>query len=128
MAANVNYNRPKSATTNATDININFTGAEEPTAQTTAFGPSTDNTGSTGIFNLIVTADADESGGVDIQDLFRLEDIQVTIDATTGATNLTCNIIPVLGDATDGTAVAVDVAHPQTMDAWQTAAGRARQA
>lgn len=128
MAANVNYNRPKSATTNPTDINIDFTGAEEPTAQTTAFGPSTDNTGTSGIFNLIVTADADESGGVDVQDLFRIEDIQVLIDATTGVTRLTANIIPVRGDATDGTTVPVDVQHPETMDAWQTAAGRARQA
>jgi hypothetical protein len=127
MAANVNYNRAKSTTTNSTDINIDFTAGEEPTALT-ALGPATDNSGTSGILNVTVTADADESGGADIQDLFRIEDIQVLINATTGLTQLSMSIIPVKGGATDGTTTAVLVNHPETMDAWQTAAGRARQA
>lgn len=124
MAADVSYDRLKSTTINSTPINIDFLAGEEPTALAAlgALG------GSTGILNVTVTADADESGGVDIQDLFRIEDIQVLINTSTGLCQLSMNIIPVKGDAADGSATAVLVNHPQTMDAWQTAAGRARQA
>lgn len=126
MAANVNYDRPKSATTNDTPINIDFTAGEEPTALAAL---SADNSGSSGILNVTVTADADESGGLDVQDLYRIEDIQVTINQSTGLTNLTMTITPVLGDGTDAASpTTVTVRHPETMDAWQTAAGRARQA
>lgn len=126
MAANVNYDRPKSATTNNTPINIDFTAGEEPTALAAL---SADNSGSSGILNVTVTADADESGGLDVQDLYRIEDIQVTINQSTGLTNLTMTITPVLGDGTDAASpTTVTVRHPETMDAWQTAAGRARQA
>jgi len=124
MAADVNYNRPKLVAINDTPINIDFTAGEEPTALAAL---TADNSGSTGILNINVTADADESVGADVQNLFRVEDLRVLIDATTGAMTLTASIIPVDGAGADGTAVAVAVAHPETADAWQTAAGRARQ-
>jgi len=123
FAADVSYDRPKLVAINATPININFLAGEEPTALAAI---TADNSGSTGILNLTLTADADPTVGVDIQDLFRIEDIQVTIDQATGTTTLTASIIPVLGGATDGTAQAVSVQHSETMDAWQTAAGVAR--
>ena len=124
MAADVNYDRPKSVVINDTPINIDFTAGEEPTAATTAL--TADNSGSSGILNINVTADADPTGGADIQDLFRIEDLQVVINQETGLTQLTMSVVPVTGGATDATAVAVTVNHTQTMDAWQAAAGVAR--
>ena len=124
MAADVNYDRPKSVVINDTPINVAFTAGEEPAAATTAL--TADGSGTTGILNVNVTADADPTAGVDIQQLFRVEDLQVLIDATTGRVTLSASIIPVKGDATDGTPVPLTVVHPQTMDAWQTAAGQAR--
>ena len=124
MAGNVNYDRDKDPKINDTPINIDFLAGEEPTGVAALTG---DNSGSSGILNITITADADESGGTDVQDLFRIEDIQVLINQATGLTQVSMNIIPVKGDATDGTAIAVLENHPQTMDAWQTAAGRAQQ-
>ena len=124
-AGNVNYDRPKSPEINDTPINVDFLAGEEPTAPAALTG---DNSGTSGILNLTLTADADESGGVDIQDLFRIEDLRVVIDVTTGLTKLTATIIPVLGDESDAaTPTVLSVNHPETMDAWQTAAGRPRQ-
>lgn len=125
MAADVNYDREKLVVINDTPINIGITAAEEPAAATTAL--SADGSGSTGILNVIFTADADESGGVDVQDLFRVEDLRVIINQATGLTQLAATVIPVLGAATDGTPETILIKHPQTMDAWQTAAGRPRQ-
>ncbi len=125
MAADVNYDREKLVVINDTPINISITGAEEPAAATVAL--SADGSGSTGIMNLIFSGDADESGGADIQELFRVEDLRVIIDPATGLTQLAATIIPVLGDGSDGTPETILIKHPQTMDAWQTAAGRARQ-
>jgi len=125
FAGDVNYDRPKATVVNTTPINIDFLAGEEPTALGAL---SADNSGSTGILNLTVTADADESAGADVQDLFRIENLRVEIDPTTFRTRLRAEIIPVLGDATDGTPILIDIAHQQDMDAWQTAAGRARQA
>ena len=124
MAGTVNYDRPKSTTVNATTLDVSLLAGEEPTALGALTG---DNSGSTGILNVTFQVDADESGGVDIQDLFRIEDLKVTLDAATGRINLTGMVWPVKGDATDGVAVAINVVHPQTMDVWQTAAGRPRQ-
>ena len=122
FAADVTYDRPKDPAINSTGINVDFLAGEEPTGVGALSG---DNSGSTGILNVTVTADANPSGG-DIQDLFRIEDIQIVIDPVTFKTRLTCSIIPVLGDASDGTPIPVDVEHPENMDAWQTAAGQAR--
>ena len=124
MAGTVNYDHPKSTTVNATTLDVSLLAGEEPTALGALTG---DNSGSTGILNVTFQVDADESGGVDIQDLFRIEDLKVTLDAATGRINLTGMVWPVKGDATDGVAVAINVVHPQTMDVWQTAAGRPRQ-
>lgn len=126
MAANVNYDRPKDPAINDTPINIDFLAGEEPTALAAL---TADNSGSTGILNVTITADADESGGADVQDLFRIEDIQVLINQETGLCQLVLNVIPVLGDGTDANTPPEQyvVNHPETMDAWQTAAGRPRQ-
>lgn len=125
FAGDVNYERPKSTTTNTTPINVDFTAGEEPTALAAL---TADNSGSTGILNVTVTADADPTGGADIQDLFRIEDLQVVIDPTTFRCRLQATVIAVKGDGTDGTSHTIDIAHDEDMDAWQTAAGQARAA
>jgi len=125
FAADVNYDRPKLVTINDTPINISFTAGEEPAAATVAL--SADGSGSTGIMNINVDADADESVGADVQRLFRIEDLQVIIDTTTGRATLSASIIPVKGDGTDGVTQSLLAVHDEGMDAWQTGAGRARQ-
>lgn len=121
MAGTINYDRDKNPKINDTGIAIIPKAGEEPAAAAALAG------GSTGIINIEFEGDADESGGSSLVNLFRLEDLQVTVNVTTGAITLSGSIIPVLGDATDGTPKAIAVIHPQTMDAWQAAAGRAQQ-
>lgn len=122
MAGTINYDRDKNPSTNNTGIAIVPKAGEEPAAAAALVG------GSTGILNLEFEGDADESGGASLVTLFRVEDIQVTVGQADGVIKITGNIIPVLGDATDAaTATPFSVTHPQTMDAWQAAAGRAQQ-
>ena len=125
MGGTVNYDRDKDPKINDTPIDIDFLAGEEPTSPLALTG---DNSGSTGILNLTITADVDETGGVDVQDLFRIEDLQILIDQTTGRITLQMNVIPVLGDETDApTETLLTVIHPQTMDVYQTAGGRVQQ-
>ena len=72
MGGIVNYDRDKDPKINDTPIDIDFLAGEEPTGAAALTG---DNSGSTGILNIVVTADADESGGTDVQNLFRIDDI-----------------------------------------------------
>ena len=120
MGATLNYEREKLVETNTTGMDI-IAKAAEGTAATPI-----DLAGADGIIQIAFDADADESGGADVQDLIRVDDLQITISAE-GLIKLTGSVIPVLGDGTDGTAVPISVQHPELMDAWQTAAGRARQ-
>lgn len=122
MAGTINYDRDKSVTINDTGIAIVPKAGEEPAAAAALVG------GSTGIINLEFEGDADESGGVALVNLFRVDDVQVIVDQASGQIRLTASVVPVLGDGTDAaTPTAISVLHPETMDAWQTAAGRAQQ-
>lgn len=120
MGATLNYEREKLVETNTTGMAILAKAAEGAAATPVNLA------GADGIMQIAFDADADESGGVDVQDLFRVDNLQIIISSE-GLIRLTGSIVPVLGDATDGTAVPIDVTHPELMDAWQTAAGRARQ-
>lgn len=122
MAGSISYDRDKDPKINSTSIAIVPKAGEEPAAAAALVG------GSTGILNLEFEGDADESGGTLLVNLFRVDDLQVVLNTATGLCRLTGTIVPVLGDGTDApTTYAIDQAHPQTMDAWQTAAGRAQQ-
>lgn len=123
MAATINYDRPKIATINDTPIDITIQGRESPDA----FGNLGAGTGTTGVADVKFRADADESGGADVQDLW---DIALTpsIHEVTGVIKMTIVATPVLGDASNGTPVTTVLTHDETSDAWQSAAGRARQA
>lgn len=121
MAADFSYNRPKATTVNITPINIAIEVGEKPDAPTAIGG-----TGTTGILDVVFTGDADESGGADVQNLWKVT-LTPSINSV-GQMQLTATVTPVLGDGTDGGAVSRTFDHEQTADAWQTAAGRARQA
>ena len=125
MAGTINYDRDKNPKINDTGIAVVPLVGEEPTA---AGAMSGDNSGSTGILNIEFQGDADESGGAALVNLARIDDLQVTVDVDTGRINITGTVIPILGDGTDApTTTPINVVHPQTMDAWQTAAGRVQQ-
>ena len=115
------YDRPKSSVINDTGIVLTLLVAEKPDVPIAIGG-----TGTTAELDCRVQADADESIGNDIQDLFKIEIVPVV--AADGITTLTITVTPVKGDATDGKTQTLVVTHPENMDAWQTAAGRARQA
>jgi hypothetical protein len=118
----INYDRPKATVVNDTPIAVHWEGAEAPTAEANLAA------GTTGECTLTLIADADESGGVDEQDLCKFS-ITPAIDQERGTITFVITATPVNGDATDAPTIAVGtVTHPQTMDAWQTAAGRPRQA
>ena len=121
MAKDMNYNRPKSTVVNDTPINMTIKVSEKPDAPQAIGG-----TGTTGELDARFQADADESGGADVQDLFKLEAVPVLLVG--GGISLQVTVTPIKGDGTDGTPVQQSVNHDEDMDAWQTAAGRARQA
>ena len=83
--------------------------------------------GASGDFEVALSADADESGGADIQQLFRVKLTPVISAAHPGTMSLKIETTPVKGDASDAPTVVDTVAHAESMDAWQSAAGRARQ-
>lgn len=121
MAQNVNYNRPKISTVNSTPISFSVEAAEVGgTEAALAAGASA------GVQGTLI-ADADESGGADLQDWATFT-VEPVIDADTGIASVKVTVTPILGDGSSGTAKTLYVPHEQTMDAWQTAAGRARQA
>ncbi len=121
MAADINYDRPKIVVINDTPINMSLFGAEQPTALAALAA------GTTGIADIEVRADADESGGADIQVLYKIT-LTPQIVVATGAQSLKVEVTPVKGDATDDSVQLFTANHTETMDAWQSAAGRARQA
>ena len=116
-----NFDRPKLSGINDTGIVLTLLVGEKPDAPGAIGG-----TGSTAELDCRVQADADESGGVDIQDLFKIETVPVI--AADGTVTLAVTVTPIKGGATDGKAQTLTVTHPENMDAWQSAAGRARQA
>ena len=122
MSATLTYDRPKSVTVNSTGMVCSLLVAEKPDVPGAIGG-----TGTTGNLDCRIQADADESGGADVQDLFKLETALV-VHPTTGVVTLTVTATPIKGGATNGTAKSMAVVHNETMDEWQAAAGRARQA
>ena len=121
MGATINYEREKLVATNTTGMDMTLLVAEKPDSPGAIGG-----TGTTSELDMRVQADADESGGADLQDLFKVETVP-TIDAA-GVIKLKVTITPINGDAGEGVAQILTVVHGENMDAWQTAAGRARQA
>ncbi len=120
MGVTKNYNRDKDPDQNVTPIDV-VAKADEGAAPTPA-----DLLGSDGVVWIEFQGDADEVGGTILEDLFRVDQLQVVLSSD-GIIRLTGSIIPVLGDGSDGTTVAINALHPQSMDAWQIAAGRPQQ-
>ena len=121
MAADFNYNRPKVAVINDTPINMSYEQRESDGVRAAIAA------GTTGIAELVMLADADETGGADVQDIFRFV-VTPVLNANTGKFEVDVTATPVLGDATDGAPVTKRFTHDELMDVWQSAAGRARQA
>jgi hypothetical protein len=123
MPKTFSYDRPKSVVVNSTGIDVTLFASEKPDAPVDISG-----TGTTGELHALFKADADESGGADVQTLFKLEALPVV--GADGSVSLRVTVTPIMGASpfADGTAQQMTVPHDQTMDAWQTAAGRARQA
>ncbi|HEU01426.1 hypothetical protein LCGC14_0273330 [marine sediment metagenome] len=115
------YNRDKDPDTNATPIDITYDGAETPTAEAPLA------VGTTGEAAITVLADADESGGIDVQPLYTVSLVPVIDAAAPGGQRLTVTVTPILGGGGSGTPLVFTAPHPETMDAWQTAAGRPQQ-
>lgn len=120
MGVTQNYNRSKDPNVNVTGIAMRAKAAEGAAAVPADLG------GADGIMQVAFDADADESAGVDVQDLFRVDNLQIVLN-NAGQVTLTGTVVPVLGDGSDGAPTAIQVVHPQNMDAWQTAAGRPQQ-
>lgn len=116
MGVTKNYNRDKDPDVNITGMAI-LAKAAEGAAATPA-----DLLGADGIMQIAFDVDADPSGGAAVVDAFRVDNLQLQLDAL-GVMRLTGTIIPVLGDGSDGTPVAINQLHPQNMDAFQTLAG-----
>lgn len=121
MGKTNNYDRPKSSGINDTGMVTSLLVGEKPDAPSAIGG-----TGTTAELDCRVQADADESGGADVQDLYKLEALPAV--SINGEVTLKVTITPIKGDGTDGKVQVVTVTHDENMDAWQTAAGRARQA
>lgn len=120
MSVTQSYPRPKATPTNSTSLALTLKVAELPDTPA-AIGGS----GTTGTLDCRLQCDADESGGTDVQDLFKLV-ATPDIDASGNAT-YTVIVTPIKGDGSAGTPQTLTVTHSETMDTWQTAAGRARQ-
>lgn len=80
--------------------------------------------GDTGVMRAEYQVDADESGGADVQTMYKLL-VTPSISAD-GKHTLTVSVTPVGGAGGDLTARTLAVEHPERVDAWQTAAGNPR--
>lgn len=115
------YARDKDPATNSTGIATSGEAREDPNALVAiAAGAGT-------FYELVISGDADESGGVDIQQLWKVKLTPTLQSAAPGVMGLNVEVTPVNGDASDAPATTSNIVHPESMDAWQTAAGRARQ-
>lgn len=84
------------------------------------------NTGNTAILEIHFRADADESSGTDIQLLAKVT-ITPTIVQADGKVQFKVDFTAVNGDGSSASVQTKTFDHSETMDVWQTAAGRARQ-
>lgn len=118
----ITFDRDKDPATNSTGIATSGEAREDPNALAAIA------TGAGTFYEMLISGDADESGGVAIVGLFRIKATPTLQGAAPGTIGLTLEVTPVLGDGSDGTPFAVQsLVHPEKMDAWQTAAGRPRQ-
>ena len=115
------YERLKDPEINTTGMDITFEGSELPTARAALAA------GTVGDAEIFVEVDADESAGVDKQDLYQVKLVPIIDAAHPGGMRLTIEATPVLGGGGLGTKEVFTLDHPETMDAWQVAAGRPRQ-
>jgi hypothetical protein len=120
MGGTISYNRPKSTSANSTGLAITILAAEKPATLAALVG------GDSMITQVRYDVDADESVGADVQPLVTFE-IRPVIDETTGVITFEIACQPKYGSGVDGPETILRYAHPQTADAFQTAAGRARQ-
>ena len=115
MGVTSNYERSKSDVSNTTGIDLSLLVAEKPDGPGAIGG-----TGNTAELDCRVQADADETGGADVQDLFKIEALPA-IDAN-GRTSVKITVTPINGDASEATPQQLTVVHGENIDAWQTAA------
>lgn len=126
MAVSLSYPRPKSVVTNATGIDLTILAAEgaiTPHVFRDNMGEAED--GLTGVVHVNYSADANESGGADVQQLFKVT-LTPTLDSN-GTIKMTVSVVPVTGATADAATQTLVAVHPESMDVWQTAAGRGRQ-
>lgn len=127
MPVTPTYNRSKSTTVNSTGIALNYLVGEGPITPHDLFDTDGElDLGTTGVLTAKLQADANESGGADVQDLFTI--VVTPVLADSGVMTLNIVVTPIKGGGTSGNAQTLSVPHTENMDAWQTAAGRARQA
>jgi hypothetical protein len=102
-------------------MSTKFEIAEGPNAPA---APSPD-TGTDGKLTTEVIVGADGAGG-DYQNMFVTVQELILATDVIGTTRLKVTVTPILGDGSLGTPVITHYDHPQTMDAFQAAAGNAR--
>lgn len=127
MPGTINYNRPAASLVNVTPMVHTILTVEELAAGGSVLTAieAVAVAGDTGIMRAEYQVDADESGGADVQTMYK---ILVTPSITSdGKHTLTVAVTPVSGGGSDLTPETLAVEHPETVDAWQTAAGRPRQ-
>jgi len=120
MSVSLNYNRPSATLVNATPLLTTLFVSELPDALAAIGG-----TGTTGVLSAEVRVDADETAGVDVQTMWRLTATPTL--SSDGKYSLTVVVTPVGGAGGNLPAQTLAVQHPETADAWQSAAGRPRQ-
>lgn len=126
MPATINYNRPALALVNVAPMVHTIL-----TVETLAAGGDVLTAieavaviGDTGVMRAEYQVDADETGGADVQTMYKIL-VTPSISAD-GKHTLTASITPVSGGGSDLAAETLAVEHPETVDAWQSAAGNPR--
>lgn len=126
MSKSISYPRPKAAPTVSTAIVFTVKAAEHGNvADVFRDNAGSPVTGTTAGVDARIQADADESGGTDVQDVFKVEALPA-MDSS-GKMTVALTVTPIKGDGTAGTPQTLTVTHDEYADTWQTAAGRARQ-
>lgn len=133
------YSRSKAAPTNSTGLVSELQVGEKPgtpvvldyadaAAVTAAAANILAAKGTTGNFIGYFVVDVDESGGTSKKQMFKYEiDVAINGSGDGSKATATCTITPVLGDASLGSPKTVACEHPETLDTFQTNAGRVRQ-
>ena len=126
MPLTINYNRPSISLTAVAPMVHTILATETLVsgADVLVAIESVGVIGDTGVARLEYQVDADESGGADVQTMYKIL-ITPSIDAG-GNHTLTLAVTPVGGAGADLAAKTLAVTHPEKVDAWQTAAGNPR--